>query len=210
MKRLAATALACVVSGAVFAKTPPPAEPFESRTWPASMTKEPSAGITFGELRVRFEETTLDEVKRAASSGQISHAGDAGESHYWLCYTLTQRQQPARIWLMSSEMGGEDHAVTNATVTRLRSATPTVDCPTLSEKLVPVSLDLPIWVGSREAAVQRALGKPSYRQGAWRSYDFEGKVPGRCGGGYDLANWLLFESRGGLVESIHVGRVTSC
>lgn len=210
MKRLAVAALAFVASGAILAKTPPPVEPFESRTWAASMVKAPTPGFTLGKLRVRFEETTLGEVKKAASSGQISHAGDAGDSNYWLCYTLSQRQQPARIWIMSSEMGGTDHAVTNATVVSLKSAKPTADCPTLSEKLFPVSLDVPLWVGSREAAVQRALGAPSYRQGAWRSYDFEAKVPGNCDGGYDFSNWLLFRSRRGLVEAIHLGQVSSC
>lgn len=71
----------------VFAGTPPPESPFDAMPWKATMKSRPATGLGMGSLRVRLEKTTLDDVRRAASVGDIAHQGDAGESIYWLCYT---------------------------------------------------------------------------------------------------------------------------
>ena len=73
-------------SVAVIAATPPPEKPIDPRPWQKAVEKAtPTKGLNMGSFRVQFEKTTLDEVRRAALAGQISHKGDAAESTYWLC-----------------------------------------------------------------------------------------------------------------------------
>ena len=93
--RRRAIVLGVLVSASLsaFAETFPPIAPFDAITWKATMKRKPSTGLKMGTFRVRFESTTLDDVRRAASVGAIAHRGDAGESAYWLCYTSAGRTQ---------------------------------------------------------------------------------------------------------------------
>lgn len=163
-----------------------------------------------GTWRIDFEKTTLHDVLSRTSVGSIRHAGDAGESIYWLCYTLAG-QVPARIWITSDgEMGGPGRVVTGITITRLRSGRPLAACPALPTDLQPASLQGNIRLGMRETSLTEMLGAPSHRSGPWISYDFEGKVPGNCEGGFDVLNSLLLKTRRGNVEAIYANQVTSC
>ncbi len=206
--------LAIALSGfllSVHAATPPPSSPFESMAWPASMMQPPTKGATLGALAIHFEKTTLDQVRHSVSSGTILHRGDAGDSQYWLCYTQVGGHDSGRVWLISDgEMGGQDHRVTMISAQQLASPLPTVDCPSLPTKLQPVSLDVPIWLGSTNAEVWDALGAPSHLDGEWQEFDFKRKIPGECQGGYDFLNWLLIKSDKGHVKAILAGQVTSC
>lgn len=195
-----------------FAETPPPVAPFDAITWKATLKRKPSTGLRMGAFRVRFERTTLDDVRRAASVGEIAHRGDAGESAYWLCYTNLAPTQAERVWIVAhGEMGGPEHYVTNISAELLPNGNATADCPALPNNLKPLSLDNHLWLGASEGAAPAKLGAPSYQKGAWRSYDFQGKVPGNCeGGGFDLLAWLLLHFQNGRVNSLQVGQVTSC
>jgi hypothetical protein len=197
---------------ASFAQTPPPAGPFDAITWKAASKEIPSSGVRMGTLFVRFEKTTLDDVRRAASAGDIAHRGDAGESAHWLCYTSVGKTEVERIWVIShGEMGGPEHYVTDVSAERLPNGSAAADCPALPDNLEPLSLDNHLWLGASESAATRTLGASSFRKGAWRSYDFQGKVPGNCaGGGFDLSASLLLHFQKGRVDSLHVGQVTSC
>jgi hypothetical protein len=197
---------------ASFAQTPPPAGPFDAITWKAASKEIPSSGVRMGTLIVRFEKTTLDDVRRAASAGDIAHRGDAGESAYWLCYTSVGKTAVERIWVIShGEMGGPEHFVTDVSAQRLPHESATADCPALPGNLMPVSLDNGLWLGASEKAATRKLGASSFRKGAWRSWDFQGKVPGDCaGGGFDLSASLLLHFQNGRIDSLEVGQVTSC
>jgi hypothetical protein len=65
---LIAVLLAIATSAA--AAIPPPDGPFfDAMTWPASLKQASTKGVTLGELRVQFEETTLSQVRRSASIG---------------------------------------------------------------------------------------------------------------------------------------------
>ena len=195
-----------------FAETPPPIAPFDAITWKATMKRKPSTALRMGAFRVRFERTTLDDVRRAASVGKIAHRGDAGESVYWLCYTNLSPAQTERVWVVADgEMGGPEHFVTNVSAELLPKGSATADCPELPNNLKPLSLDNHLWLGATEGAAHAKLGAPSYQKGAWRSYDFQGKVPGNCeGGSFDLLAWLLLHFQNGRVNSLQVGQVTSC
>ena len=195
-----------------FAETPPPTAPFDAITWKATMNRKPSTGINMGSFRIRFESTTLDDVRRASSVGEIAHRGDAGESAYWLCYTNLTPTLAERVWVIShGEMGGSEHYVTNVSAELLPNGSPTADCPALPDSLKPLSLDNRLWLGASASVANTKLGAPSHRKGAWRSYDFQGKVPGNCaGGGFDLLAWLLLHFQNGRINSLQVGQVTSC
>lgn len=212
--RLRALLLGIVIgaSHSSFAETPPPVAPFDAITWKATMKRKPSTGLKMGTFRVRFERTTLDDLRRAASVGEIAHRGDAGESAYWLCYTNLAPTQTERIWIVAhGEMGGPEHYVTNISAELVPNASATAECPALPNKLKPLSLDNRLWLGASEGAASAKLGAPSYQKGAWRSYDFQGKVQGKCeGGGFDLLAWLLLHFQNGHVNSLQVGQVTSC
>jgi hypothetical protein len=194
------------------ADTPPPRTPFDAITWDATLKAEPSLGVRMGSFYVRLEKTTLDDVRRVASVGDIAHQGDAGESVYWLCYTNVGPTPPERIWIMAhGEMGGDEHFVTNISAEVVPSAKATTDCPTLPAKLTPVSLDQDIWLRSLVGDVLTKLGQPSYEKEAWRSFNYRGKVPGDCENeGLDLLSSLLVRVKSGQVTSLYLNRVTSC
>ena len=204
-------ALASASMGSL-AETPPPAAPFDAITWKAAMKRKPSTGLQMGAFRAQLERTTLDYVRRAASVGEIAHRGDAGESTYWLCYTNSGETQTERIWIVADgEMGGSEHYITNISAERLPDGTPTADCPALPNNLKPLSLDNGLWLGASEGATRAKLGAPSHRKESWRSYDFQGKVPGKCeGGSIELFSWLLLHIQGRSVNSLQIGQVTSC
>lgn len=200
---------ACVNS---FAETPPPAAPFEAMTWKATMKRNPSTGLRMGAFRVRFEKTILDDVRRAAARGEIAHRGDAGESVYWLCYTNVDGTLVERIWVIAhGEMGGYLHHITGVSAELAPNASATTDCPALPNNLKPLSLDNHLWLGASEADATTKLGAPSYQKGTWQSYDFQGKVPGKCdGGGFDLLAGVSLHFQNGRVNSLQAGQTTSC
>ena len=200
--------LACAMASAQ--TTTPPSQPFDAQTWSASMKQKPTLGATLGKWRVDFERTTLPEVLSRTSVGEIQHAGDAGESIYWLCYTLTG-QTPARLWITShGEMGGPEKAITGITITRLNSSPPLPECPALPIHMQPASLQAKVWLGMDGRTLASKLGAPSHRSGDWISYDFQGKAPGNCPGGSDVLNSLLLKTRRGTVEAIYANQITSC
>ena len=70
-----------------------------------------------------------------------------------------------RIWILSNgEIGGGKHLVTGVPVSRIRHAVETSDCPSLPN-MQRASLDVRIWPGSADAAVDKALGPPSHKDG---------------------------------------------
>lgn len=189
-----------------------PDMPFQANQWKSTMKRIPSTGIRMGSLYVRFEQTALDDVRRAASVGDLAHQGDAGKSTYWLCYTVVGNSDAERIWLISDgEMGGSRHNVTGVSATRLPGGVATVDCPALPDNLKPFSLDSDLWLGASKEIATSKLGRSSFQKDAWQSYDFEGKVPGDCkGGGYDLLVRLLLHFQHDRADQLHVRQVKSC
>lgn len=191
------------------AAVPPPEGAFDAIVWPASLKAAPSESATLGEFVIQFEKTTLAQVMSEASIGIIAHRGDAGGSVYWLCYS--QPNVGVRIWVISSgEMGGDRHSVTRVVAEQFKTAQPSTDCPELPVQLQPLSLANHLWLGSMDVDIQRVLGMPSHQDGAWRTFDFQGKTKGKCEGGYDVYNWLWTRSDKGRVNRIDAGKITSC
>ena len=209
---MSAFGLLTAISFVAFADTPPPKAPFDAVTWGATLKAEPSLGMKMGSFYVRLEKTTLDDVRRATSMGDIAHQGDAGESVYWLCYTNVTSAAVERIWIMAhGEMGGPEHSITNITAQLLAKGSATKECPALPRGLTPLSLDHHIWLQDPVSDVLKKLGEPSYEKGPWRSFDYQGKVPGNCGDeGFDLMNSLLVRAKSGRVQYLYLDRVTSC
>ena len=180
--------------------------------WKATMKQSPVARLQMGALSIRFEKTTLADIRRAAAVGDIAHHGDAGESVYWLCYTNVGVKQIERIWIMAhGEMGGSEHDVTDVSAELLPSGSVTKDCPALPKKLKPVVLDNSLWIGSSQERATSKLGAPSFRKDSWRSYDFQAKMPGNCeGGNFDREASLLLHFRNGVINRLYAGQTTSC
>jgi hypothetical protein len=196
-----------------FAQTPPPVFPFDSlsdeTTWKATLKRKPATSLLMGTFQVRFEETKLDDVLRAASAGKIWSQGDAATSITWLCYTNLSATRVERVWIMSGEMGGGEY-VTDVRAELLPNGSATADCPALPDKLKPLSLDNQLWLDVPEGAAVEKLGVPSFQKDAWRVYSFEGKVPGKCEGGFDLTNTLMLRVQDGRVNSLGAFHITSC
>ncbi len=199
---------ACCVAFPSFAAIPPPAQPFDAISWKARSESKPASELRLGNFVIHFEETTLADVQRAVGAGSIDHQGDAGESIYWLCYTAKNEH----IWIVAhGEMGGSSHAVTGVSAQRSPGAKAENDCPLLPPKLLPVSLQQGLWLGFTETEASKVLGAPSYSEGAWRSFDYQAKIPGKCEpDGFDIGNWLLMKLNGGRADTIIAGQVTSC
>ncbi|ULU26785.1 hypothetical protein DYST_03733 [Dyella terrae] len=196
-------------AGAVAASTPPPAPPISEMTWSPMSRGAPAGGLMLGPTAVHFEKTTLVDVVAATRLGMIDHRGDAGESEYWLCYSLPQKGQ--RIWIVSSgEMGGTEHLVTSLVGEQASTVSASNDCPALPEATAAALLDHHGWLGMTSTDVRDQFGAPSHRLGAWQAFNFDGKVKGACSGGADRLNWLWVKLLNQRVNLIIAGQVTSC
>ena len=209
----AAVALSLLLAGVVAHAEglAPPTPPFDAQTWPSSISRRPITGANLGVLRLEFEKITLPDVLSRADVGSIQHSGDAGESIYWLCYTVSGTK-PTRLWLTShGEMGGPEHALSCVTIVALKSSQPVSDCPALPAHMRPISLlGGPVRVGAEMRSLSKKLGPPSHRSGAWVSYNFAGKATGNCPGGFNVLNSLVLKVERGTVKAIHSNQVTSC
>jgi hypothetical protein len=210
--RITILIVSVVISGAAIAATPPPWLPPSAFSNNYTLQRKPVTHLKMGTLVVQLEETTLATVQKAIGHGTIEHQGDAGDSVYWLCYTIGDTKQNERIWVIShGEMGGSDHAVTGITAQFIAPTKAPDACPALPAAMRPLSFDSKVWLGQSETAALSALGKPSHTDNSWWSYAYRGLVPGKCEpDGYDILNWLAFEIRQGRIVMIHAGQVTSC
>jgi len=212
-RTLFAVVSVALLTPAVLAQAPPPEQPFSSISWRPLSKAKPATHLKMGTLEVRFEKTTLSAISDAIGLGRMFHQGDAAESIYWLCYTIRGGARAERLWIVAhGEMGGPEHAVTLVTAQEVQlTVQPTDDCPALPSALQPLSLAQDVWLGIPESKALQVLGRPSHRKGSWRSFDYQGKVPGNCQpDGFDLMNWLVFRTIEGRIVAISAGQVTSC
>lgn len=200
-----------VAAGAIAATPPPNGPPWTVVNWPASLSKTPTTGISLGKLRIQFETSTLEQVRRTVHLGEIAHQGDAAGSVSWLCYTIFRPGKSERIWITSGEMGGNT-VVTGTSAEILPRVAPMTNCPLLPKIFQPISLDVPVWLGSSAAELHQALGSPSHIGAGWREYDFRSKIvgDGKCEGGFDFGSSLSAKLRNGKVVAIDAQQVTSC
>lgn len=197
-----------VFCSTTFAEAPPRVPDLH---WAPTLANPPTSGVTLGRFRISFESTTLADVALAALGGEIRHKGDAGDSVYWLCFTNPGRGFADQIWIVSDgEMGGPENEITEVIAKRVQSQLATPACPKLPVDMRSVSLDRHLWLGDSDGKISSRLGPPSAKDGLWRSFDYQGKVPGRCEGGFDQTDWLTTNSSRNTVTLIAAGQITSC
>jgi hypothetical protein len=212
MKPTTCAFFAVIVMGPHAGATNFPGGPgFDAITWPMSMRSAPARGINLGDYRIRFERTPLRDVMAKMGVGTILHSGDGAEGTEWLCYTRGEPGHMERLWLLSnSEMdSGTVGAIQAVSLTAQEIP---VDCPRLPTQFTTVSLEPEMWLGATTADLEKRFGRPSHKQGAWQSYDFQTKVPvdGKCDGGYDRSSTLDVRTQDGIIVQIGAGQGTSC
>lgn len=201
------------MSSAALADFPPPTIPQDLfATKPPTSQNLLSAGIHFGPFDIIFEKTTLADIVDAVGGGEISHQGDAGESIYYLCYTLTDAHVRGRIWIIASgEMGGPEHRADLIDARVDNSASPIADCPALSIKFGKVSFDRKISLGMQDTLAVKNLGPTFTKQKNWVHYEYQGTIPNACApDAADIINYMSFQTTGGILRRIVAGQTTSC
>lgn len=208
------------------AADPPPEAPTAERA--IAHMGSPIGGARMGAWHLTFENSTLADVLQRAAE-PIKHRADAGESLYWVCYTIQSPaadQSPAaeRVWILSDgEMGGPEHRVTGIIAKRLTAARSVPGCPALPPALLPIALDNGVWLGSTLEEAAAAVGGaaalagragadgPSQANPSWHTFRYAGKLPSAsCSGGFDVTNEVSLQSEDGRVSALQAGQVTSC
>ena len=142
---------------------PPPFDEHAFKRVLPTVLKTLATGFSLGSFVGRFEVTPLGAIREALGKGTIQHQGDAAGSLYWLCYTYGQQ----RLWVVSGEMSGPDHRVTEI-IEELteKDALASADCDIIPKKFSPVVFDSNLRLGMSRHEVTRALGPPSQSDSA--------------------------------------------
>ena len=152
---------------------PPPNFPLEVAPKP-TLKSTPASSISLGSVVVDFDKTTLGEAMKQIKAGRIQHQGDAGESVYWLCYSIRAEDEWEQLWLLShGEMGGEEHVIYGVAAKILPSKPSAAACPELPAGLRPVKLNNGFWLGMKTDEIRKKLGKPSLESKGWLLYNSE-------------------------------------
>ncbi len=171
----------------------------------STMTTPPALDVSMGERHVELEHTTLADVTHQAGIGTIHHRGDAADSQYWLCYTTTLHGRPARIWLSSGELGGEQHTVGSVAASVVDSVADSDDCPALPSHAGIVRMAGDASLGSTSAQLGERLGKPSMTVDDWWIYSYSGTVKP----GLERISTLEVRIRGGVVVALVMSQATT-
>jgi hypothetical protein len=164
--------LALILVGVVsvpvtWAQEPPPTSTLPDGA-PTTLKIPPVATLRMGSLVVTLDGSKLPWVKRTIGRGVVSHAGDASESTYWLCYSLGAPGARQRMWLLSSgEFGGPEKTIYGVVAKAIERAVASPTCPELPAEFTPVALDLGLWLASGERDARAKLGHPSLAGGTW-------------------------------------------
>jgi hypothetical protein len=198
--------LCVLICGNAFGESITPPLIDELITVPSTLKTDPIQQIHLGGLTAEFEKTTLVEIRNAIGYGVIDHAGDAGESQYWLCYSLKGQ----RIWLISNgEMGGSNHMLTR--VAAVSTASTTGSCPPMPAFLQPVSF-LFGRIGASKKSLLDVLGAPSGISNDKLIYQYAGKKPQQYKGGmeeFDVTAHIEVKIENDRITSLDASHITS-
>jgi hypothetical protein len=196
----------CLNTLAETSEPPPPID--EKITVNATLKVDPVQGIQIGSIIAKFEKTTLGEILKTVGVGSIEHAGEAGDSQYWLCYSLPSQ----RVWFIShGEMGGPDHALTQVQAISTKSTSESKTCPTLPIRFQSISMNFG-WIGSTKDNLLKALGQPSKKQDGRYYFYYLGKEPGVYEGKkmeWDVIGYIEVTTTKDVVSSVFASHVTS-
>ncbi|MHB8844193.1 MAG: hypothetical protein ACYC7L_05530 [Nitrospirota bacterium] len=187
---------------------PPPARDGRIAV-PATLKTDPILNVNIGKFKAKFEKTTLGEILKTVGVGTIHHAGDAGGSQYWLCYTLPNQ----RVWLISNgEMGGSDHVLTQVqAISTKQDSLVNTSCPQIPTPFQTISMNFG-WIGTTQESLIRVLGQPSGKDGGRFKYLYEGKEPGVSDGQkmeWDVLSFLEVTIANNEISSVYASHVTS-
>jgi hypothetical protein len=175
----------------------------------ATLKTDPVQSIRFGSFVAEFEKTTLDEIRDTLGSGLIQHTGDAAQSQYWLCYSLSSQH----IWLIShGEMGGSDHVLTQVqAISTISTSEVNAECPQIPTRFQPISSNFG-WIGTSQNSLLNTLGQPSGTQGDRLIFYYAGKKPGSYYGQrveWDVIGYIEVVIVDKKVSSLYATHVTS-
>ena len=71
-----------------------------------TMASPPVSSLAMGQFIVKLESTKLEDILEKTKVGEIKKQGDASEYVEWICYTINDTTNPARLWLSSGEIDG--------------------------------------------------------------------------------------------------------
>jgi hypothetical protein len=186
-----------------FAQTPPP--PLDEHAFervPPTVVKRLATRFSLGAFAGRFEKTPLGAVRNAVGEGTIQHQGDAGGSLHWLCYRRAQH----RLWVLSGEIGGPDHLVTEIMEELTEKDTETsTDCAVMPEKFALLVFDGKLRLGMSRSEVVTALGPPSESAAAQMVYSHQAKLAN----GFDETAWFILRFREEKLVSMRGGKTTT-
>ena len=189
----------------------PPALNYFAQIPSRSPTRPPKIEISLGKVPIELEKTTLGEVVAKASAGDIKHAGDAGDSTYWVCYSANQGATPFTVWLLSGEMGGLNHTILEVRAVSSARSHSEGDCPALPATMRPVVLLGGISIGAPSSVLPRILDAPGADASGWHGYRYTLKIPGNtCSGGWDRGGAVAAQVDDGVVVAMAAEQVTSC
>jgi hypothetical protein len=184
---------------------PPPRFPLDVAPSP-TLKSTPSSSLLLGSIAIVFDKATLAEAMKQIKAGKIQHQGDAGESSYWLCYSIRAPEGWEQLWLLShGEMGGPEHVIQGVVAKVSSSAPPAASCPALPDNLRPVKLNNGLWLGTRAEVVRKKLGKPSLQQKQWLHYESQRELVGDSRA-KDFGTDKIYE-RGSVSVSVVNGKV---
>jgi hypothetical protein len=175
----------------------------------ATLKVDPVQEIRIGNFKAKFEKTTLGEILNSIGIGSIQHAGDAGESQYWLCYSLPRQ----RIWLIShGEMGGPHHRLTQVhSITNVLISQGNDACPRIPTRFQSISMNFG-WLGTSRENLLKVLGQPSGSQDDRLIYYYAAKKPGLFRGQHvewDVTGYVEAVIANNKISSLFASHITS-
>jgi hypothetical protein len=207
MIRSLPTAAACLLlCASAFAGQPPAAVPPDTPSAAYGTQKvhaRPRVEISVGGVRVELEKTTLVQLQKSLG-GTIAQSGAAREATFGLCYVMREGDRRRRLWLMSDEDMGPDHAIDSALASSAEEGQPMPSNCIEPAGVTSMKVENAT-VGSPLKGIQDSLGKGSRQKGGWLGYSF-----GARGGSSDLSEFLFLAigQAGGVVSDLFVQQTT--
>jgi hypothetical protein len=169
----------------------------------ARLKARPEIEISVGGVRVELEKTTLVQLQKTVG-GVLSQDGVPGEITYGLCYVMQAGERRSRLWLMSDEDMGPDHAVDSALAREMTKDEPVPSNCVEAKGTTSFKVDDQT-IGSPMTDVQARLGKGARQKGGWLGYAFNARA------GTD-ASEFVFVALGqadDAITDLYVARTTS-
>jgi hypothetical protein len=153
----------------------------------ANLQKAPVNKITAGKLNVGLQTTKMKEIQKAFG-GTIQSTGEAT----WLCYHAAD----TNTWFISNAFGGQEFVMMVAVEANTKMPG---DCEEPNSKFSPPVFDVP-GVGAKLADLKEHFGAANGSKVAYRA--------DRPGGYSDIAQYLGYILKGGIVSGIGVGETS--